>query len=149
MDTAYDMCLSHARTDRAVRSLVALKLESYKLTMMEWLLLNAVVKGPSKGMSMTGAGDVLDVTLPQITALTNKLLDLKLIKQKTQSHDRRSRHIVSTIKGRQLADETSKVLSEAMTEWISSVPAEQYEAYLKTMRWLSDNRPHIIDGIAK
>lgn len=133
--------LLHARADRALRSLVGTTLEVYKLTMMEWLLLSVVSQGPPQGVSMSTVAEALDVTLPQITALSNKLLTLKLVRQKTQSADRRSRHILITGKGKNVVEDIEEVLTEAMQQWMSSLPKHEYEQYLATVRWIADNKP--------
>lgn len=139
--TMYETCLLHARADRALRALVGIKLERHKLTMMEWLLLSVVVQGPSDGMSMSAVAQSLDVTLPQITALANKLLNLKMVRQKTQSHDRRSRHILATGKGKSLLEDIEDELAKAMKEWTSELPRTDYDNYMATVRWLANHRP--------
>lgn len=144
--TMYETCLLHARADRALRSLVGAKLEQYKLTMMEWLLLSVVCEGPPEGMSMSSVAQSLDVTLPQITALANKLLNLKMVRQKTQSRDRRSRHILATGKGRSLLEDVEDDLSSAMKDWLSELPRTDYESYMSTVKWLASHKPQGLGG---
>ena len=138
--TMYERCLLHARADRALRSLVGTRLEQYHLTMMEWLLLGVVCQGPPEGLSMSAVAQSLDVTLPQVTALANKLLNLKLVRQKTQSHDRRSRHVMPTGKGKTLLEDTEESISEAMREWLEPLPEEQVAQYFDTIAWLATHR---------
>jgi DNA-binding MarR family transcriptional regulator len=138
--TMYERCLLHARADRALRSLVSLKLEQYRLTMMEWLLLGVVCGGPPEGLSMSSVAQALDVTLPQVTALANKLLNLKLVRQKTQSHDRRSRHIMPTGKGKTLLEDTEDSIAIALKEWLAPLPADQVGRYMDTIAWLATHR---------
>lgn len=83
----YELCLLHARSDRALRGSVATKLEKLNITMMEWLLLGVVHNGGTKGISMSDIAQSLHVTLPQVTALVNKLLPSKLVKQKSANSD--------------------------------------------------------------
>jgi DNA-binding MarR family transcriptional regulator len=144
--TMYETCLLHARADRALRSLVGVRLEQYKLTMMEWLLLSVVCEGPPEGMSMSAVAQALDVTLPQITALATKLLNLKLVRQKTQSHDRRSRHVLATGKGKSFLEDIEEELSTALHEWMSELPRPEYEAYMGTVKWLASHRPPGVGG---
>lgn len=132
--------LLHARADRVVRSFVADQLDPYKLTMMEWLLLGVVNGGPKEGVSMSSAAATLDVTLPQITALANKLLSLKLIRQKTQSHDRRSRHILPTGKGKTVLEDIEAAIGAAMEEWRSEVTPEEREEYIRHMQWFATHK---------
>jgi DNA-binding MarR family transcriptional regulator len=140
MISIYETCLLHARADRALRAAVAGQLEAYKLTMMEWLLLGVVCSGPPAGISMSSAAQTLDVTLPQITALANKLLNLKLIRQKTQTHDRRSRHITPTGKGKTVLEDIEEVLSPAISKLIAELPEDHVEGYVRTITWLSKQK---------
>lgn len=138
--TIYETYLLHVRADRALRALVGAKLEAFKITMMEWLLLSVVCDGPPTGVNMSAIAQTLDVTLPQVTALTNKLLNLKLVKQKTQTHDRRTRHILATSKGKNLLSETEATLSDAMSSWLAGIPADQYAQYSATIKWFASHR---------
>lgn len=138
--TICEQFLLHARADRVVRSFVAAQLEPYQLTMMEWLLLGVVNKGPKEGVSMSMAAQTLDVTLPQITALANKLLALKLIRQKTQSHDRRSRHILPTGKGKTVLEDIESAIATALNDWIGKFDQEQKDEYMRNIQWLANHK---------
>ena len=135
--TMYEICLLHARTDRALRTVVAKQLDSFKVTMMEWLLLGVVCGGPDKGLSMSTIAATLDVTLPQVTALVTNLVKLRLVKQKTQTHDRRSRHVVPTNRGRILLGDMEQAIAQAMEEWLKDIPREHLETYLLTVKQLA------------
>lgn len=135
--TMYEACLQHARADRALRTVVASQLEGLKITMMEWLLLGIVADGPEKGLSMSSVAQSLDVTLPQVTALVSNLVKQKLVKQKTQSYDRRSRHVIATAKGRALLDQVEASVGTAMREWLQDIPKSQLTAYMDTVKQLS------------
>lgn len=140
--TMYEACLLHARADRALRTVVAKQLESFKVTMMEWLLLGVVCNGPDKGLSMSTVAKSLDVTLPQVTALVSNLVKQRLAKQKTQSHDRRSRHVVATNRGRALLEDIEEAVTRAMKEWLNDIPREKLATYLDTVRILATRSEH-------
>jgi DNA-binding MarR family transcriptional regulator len=106
--------------------------------MMEWLLLGVVVSGPEKGLSMSSVAQALDVTLPQVTALVSNLLKQKLIKQKTQLQDRRSRHVSPTSRGKVLLGDMERAINQAMESWLKEVPDEELQVYLKTMKQLAN-----------
>lgn len=127
----------HARADRALRLVVAQELEQYRVTMMEWLLLGVVVNGPVNGLSMSAIAHELDVTLPQVTALVTNLIKQKLVKQKTQTHDRRSRHVIPTPKGQDLLDSIEESIVSAMKEWVADVPRDKLQVYLETVKILA------------
>lgn len=133
----YEACLLHARADRALRTVVANELDRYKVTMMEWLLLGVVVGGPDKGLSMSAIAKSLDVTLPQVTALVTNLVEIKLVKQKTQAHDRRSRHVVATTKGKLLLTDMEEAIGVMMRDWLSDIPRDDLRIYLRTVKSLA------------
>lgn len=137
----YEACMLHARADRALRLVVARELEQFKVTMMEWLLLGVVVNGPDKGLSMSAIAQNLDVTLPQVTALVSNLIKEKLVKQKTQAHDRRSRHVTATPRGTLLLGDMEKAISSAMRDWVQDVPRDQLQEYLQTVKILATTAP--------
>lgn len=125
----YEICLLHARSDRMFRAGVAAHLEGSQITMMEWLLLGVVSKGSEKGVSMSDIAQTLRVTLPQVTALVNKLLPQKLIKQKSATSDRRSRLVSLTNKGQLVFEDMSEVLQKAHPEIFAGITAEQFDSY--------------------
>lgn len=133
----YEIGLLHARSDRALRAKVAGLLDSSKITMMEWLLLGVVAEGTSKGMTMSEIAQSLHVTLPQVTALVNKLLPLKLVKQKSASNDRRSRLVSLTSKGELVLDESKKLLEAARSEIFGNANDDDVDAYIKVLTNLS------------
>lgn len=138
--TVLEIFLLHARADRVLRTVVSGRLEPYKLTMMEWLLLGVVCEAPDDGMSMSSVAQALDVTLPQVTALANKLLNLKFIKQKTHAQDRRSRRVMPTPKGRTVLEDVDQAIGKVLDEWLAELPEEQVDSYFSTMRWIVNHK---------
>ncbi len=135
--TMYEACLLHARADRALRTVVSSKLEGLNITMMEWLLLGIVVNGPEKGLSMSSVAHSLNVTLPQVTALVSNLVKQKLVRQKTQSYDRRSRHVMASPKGKALLEQIEISVGDAIKEWLKDIPETQLLAYMETVKHLA------------
>lgn len=133
----YELCLLHARSDRALRGIIASRLEKLNITMMEWLLLGVIKKGSTKGLSMSDIAQSLHVTLPQVTALVNKLLPLKLVKQKSANADRRSRLVSLTSKGELVLEEAQTLLEATYSELLGSLPLDEVEGYTKTLSKLS------------
>lgn len=139
--TMYEALLLHSRADRALRMVVAKQLERSNVTMMEWLLMGTVQQGPKEGMTMSAVASALDVTLPQVTALTANLTKLKLIKQKVSRQDRRSRRLVGTSAGNKLLSTVEEEVEKAMREWVGDIPSEQWREYLKTVEVLANRKP--------
>jgi DNA-binding MarR family transcriptional regulator len=133
----YEVCLLHAQSDRALRAMIAERLSDKSITMMEWLLLGVVAGGKTSGLTMSDIAEALHVTLPQVTALVNKLLPLKLIKQKSANNDRRSRVVTMTSKGQLTLDEANAALDNAMGEWFDGLSTEQRESYSAVLKRLA------------
>jgi DNA-binding MarR family transcriptional regulator len=108
----YELCLSHSRADRALRTKVAELLEPEQLTMMQWLLLGAL-SGSKNGLSMSDIANRLGITLPQVTALLSNLDKRRIVKLRTQRRDRRSRHALLSAKGEALLSLIDAKLEEA------------------------------------
>jgi len=138
--TMCESCLLHARADRALRALVAKELEKFNLTMMEWLLLGVVCGGPKEGLSMTAIAKELDVTLPQVTALMTNITKQRLVKQKIQKHDRRSRHVSPTSLGKDLCSQIEVSMKSAMNNWLSEVSPEQMRAYTVVIEMMAERK---------
>lgn len=135
--TMYDLCLLHAHSDRLFRASIASHLEKSHITMMEWLLLGVVQAGGQKGVTMSDIATELQVTLPQVTALVNKLLPLKLIRQKSAASDRRSRLVQLTNKGQLVFDEASAMLDDARAQLLGGASDEDVDTYIKVLHGLS------------
>lgn len=137
LPTMYELCLLHARADRAMRAVVSRQLEVQKITMMEWLALGVVVTGPKNGVSMTNIAKVLDVTMPQVTALISNLISTKLIRQKVLASDRRGRQVMATLKGKRTIDKLELTIAKAMKSWSSHIEKRQLINYIKTVSELA------------
>jgi len=138
----YEACLLHSRADRALRLIVSRQLEQFNVTMMEWLLLGVAQTGPKEGLTMSAVAAALDVTLPQVTALTASLTKLKFLKQKISRQDRRSRRLISTNSGNKLLAEIEEAVNTAMQEWIADIPKDQLQTYLQTVKLLASRKSH-------
>jgi len=136
----YEACLLHSRADRALRVVVSRQLEQFNVTMMEWLLLGVVNAGAKEGMTMSLVAGTLDVTLPQVTALTASLTRAKLIKQKVSRQDRRSRRLLSTPAGKRLLDDIEQAINGAMRGWLSDIPRQKLEEYFEIVKLLANRR---------
>lgn len=138
--TMYHACLVHARADRVLRTLVNNQLDNFQITMMEWLLLGVIDEGPKDGITLSKIAEALDVSQPQVTALMDKVIDQKLVRQKIHKHDRRSRTAVLTIKGKRLLEKIEATVSAFMKEWVSEVPKNELESYAKIVMRIANYR---------
>jgi DNA-binding MarR family transcriptional regulator len=133
----YEFCLLLSRSDRAIRVLTARQLDAFDLTMMEWLLLATVDTAPGKGIAMSGVAQALDVTLPQITALANALVKKKLVKQRVNSKDRRSRKLTISRAGKKTVQDVDNAVNEAMRQWLGDIPEDQLRTFIKTVQLIA------------
>lgn len=138
LPTMYQLCLLHARADRAMRSVVAKQLEAQGITMMEWLSLGVVVAGPKDGVSMSHIAKVLDVTMPQVTALIVKLINQNMIKQKVLASDRRGRQVIATTKGKRVLTKLETTIASTMRLWSKNIEKEQLKVYIETVSKLAN-----------
>lgn len=102
--------------------------------------MGVVQSGPKEGMTMSAVAASLDVTLPQVTALTARLTKLKMLKQKVSRQDRRSRRLVVTSSGKKLLSEIEGEVDKAMKEWAADIPEEQLNTYLDTLEILANRK---------
>jgi len=137
----YQALLLHSRADRVLRTVVSKQLDKFNVTMMEWLLMGTVQNGAEDGVSMSDVASLLDVTLPQVTALTANLTKLKYLKQKVSRLDRRSRKLVITNVGKRQLEDIEEYLEKAISDWVSDIPKNQWEAYLEMVQTLANHKP--------
>lgn len=103
--------LQRVHQERAARQEVAPILARYDITLMEWLLLGAVARNEDRRVRMSNAAESLGVTLPQVTALANRVLESKLIRYKIDPKDRRARQLELTGKGLNALEYIEEALS--------------------------------------
>ena len=131
----FTMCeafLYLSRADRLLRLAVSGCLEKYKVTMMEWLLLGVVGDGPAEGQNMSALARQLDLTMPQVTALTSHHLQQKLVKQKAAKHERRNRYVLITGKGRNLLEDVEEDVRTSVYAWLQPIPDDQMANFMDT-----------------
>lgn len=123
------MYLLHVKADRMLRTLITHELEAFRIGIMEWLLLGIVAEAPEEGMSLSEIARRLDVSQPQVTALMGEVTKQKLVRQKIQRHDRRSRHVMLSSRGERLVKHAETAMSDAMQEWLRTISQKQLETY--------------------
>lgn len=135
--TIFEIGLLHSKADRAFRLTIAGQLEPYGITMMQWLLLATVSRGPDTGTKMSDLAAALSVTMPQITALMNDLTKMKLVKQKINQSDRRSRRLIATPQGNKLVEKLEPEVDKGMKTWFKTVGGTELDGYISTLTQLA------------
>ncbi len=94
----------HSRAERVLKGIVSGHLEKWGITRMEWLVLATVAeKSKNKqGHTMSDLAYVLNVTLSQLNALTNRMNAEQFIEQETATKDKRFKFVRVTPKGKKL-----------------------------------------------
>jgi DNA-binding MarR family transcriptional regulator len=103
---------------------------------MDWLLLGIVCTSSGEGENMSSIAQKLDVTLPQVTALATKVINLGLINQRTLESDHRSHLLASTEKGRLLFQSLNGSIEKALADMFAKIPSRRAIDYLETVKWL-------------
>ncbi len=137
----YHACILQARAYRTLRLFMSAELQEYDLTMMEWVLLGLTSSKDSEGHSTTELAEILDVGLPLITNMVDRVEKMGLVARKRDAHDKRSKRIFATSRGRVLADHIELKIREDMKEWLCNVEREDLEGYVKTMSILATKDP--------
>jgi DNA-binding MarR family transcriptional regulator len=138
---AHTLFMTHTQVDRWLRLQIGRALEATNLTMMEWLLLMSVRKHAKKGLTITGVAELLGVSLPQVTALTQQLLKKQLLTQQIERQDRRSRRLCISAKGEKLSDQALHEV-ELLLNDLSEAP--EVRGYKHLLTRLVDRPPTVL-----
>lgn len=141
--SVFNLCLLHTRADRALRTIINEQLEPFKLTLMEWLLLGAAGEAPKKGLSLSSIAQRLEVSQPQITALMDKVLAKKFVRQKVPSSDRRGRLVALTPKGTKLLGDVEVTIKNHLNKWLNNGSSPEIKAYLENILRQTENPPDV------
>ncbi len=137
MPSAFELCLMQSRVDRSLRSALAPGLETHGLSVMEWLVLNAVHRSENRSLSMSDIASILDVTLPQVTALVTRLVKQGLVKQKTYARDKRGRLVTVTMRGRRTLQKLESASLNVMSQLGNKISDKDLRLYAQTLNKLS------------
>lgn len=138
----YEISLLQSRADRSLRVFLSAAIKSFDITVMEWLLLSTVAENATKdkGVTMSFVARALNVTLPQVTALTSRMLKTELLQQKVSTKDRRSRTMQVTPSGEQLLADIDKKMDAVQDRWLADLTEEDITGYISTLRKLSKHQ---------
>lgn len=139
MPPMHEYFLMHAKADRALRGAIGKAIQKSSLTLTEWLALAVIAEGSKDGMRMGEVARMLDVTLPQVTALVTGLLDKKLCKQHVFADDRRGRQVMATLKGKRVLVGLEVDTERAFDTFSKDIDPEQLQAYMATTKEFSED----------
>ena len=131
---SFDSFLLVVKSDRALRKLTNKKVrDEGDLTLTEWLLLSMIAAGPKEGLRMSELAKELGVTLPQVTALLDSLLEKRLVRQKTQRQDRRNRFALATQRGEDVVKRLNDSMDELFGKITNGVPGTHLQIYRQVL----------------
>lgn len=142
--SAYQLTLLQTQLYRSVRELMKLNLKQHQLNFTDWFVLAHICRGPMNGYEMTEVSQALSIAMPQLTVISQRLVDRKFIRQKQSVKDARKRTIRCTSAGKTLCETIELDLDAATMEWLSNLSSDQQAAYFSLLRTLENNRPKFV-----
>ncbi|MEK7602855.1 MAG: hypothetical protein AAB459_01240 [Patescibacteria group bacterium] len=136
-DSLFELCLAHSSAERAIKSSMNKALERYELTLLEWLLICVVNTFGSNGLSMTAVSTALNINLAQTNVLAIRLVKRRLIRQRTQRHDRRTRHLIITAKGKFICERSKSQIKTIQRMINSEFTKDELNAYIQGLERMS------------
>ncbi len=136
--TMYQACLMHSRAERVLKGIVSGHLEKWGITRMEWLVLaTASEKSRNRqGHTMSELAYVLNVTLSQLNALTNRMYAEQFIGQEAATKDKRFKFVSITPKGKKLLAEIELNMCDKMRQWLKGIDYDSLTIYMETLQQL-------------
>lgn len=136
--TSYHACILQARAYRSMREFMVAQLKRHDLTMMEWALLGLVHDAGHRGVTHTAIAEAIDVGLPMVSHMVERVSAQGLVKQQQSTDDRRKKVVSLTPKGRDIISRTEKDIRSALRQWMQPIALSDIEAYVSVMAALGD-----------
>lgn len=136
----FQACVLQARAYRTLRLFMSSQLKKYNLTMMEWVLLG-ISNSNTDGYTTTELSEILDVGLPLVTNMVDRVSDMGLVKRVRDTKDARTKRIFATAAGSALAEKVEYTLRTTMKDWLYDVDRQVLTGYIKTMAILASKDP--------
>ena len=92
----------HARTNSSTTLVITRALDSFNLTVKEWVVMS-ILANSDGDLTTTDIAKMFDMDVPQATVLLNKLAKKSLIRHKTNAKDRRVKYLNCTREGKRVA----------------------------------------------
>lgn len=134
----YQACILQSRAYRNLREFMVVQLKPYDLTMMEWVLLGIVNESMPDGISPTQLSEQIDVGLPMVTDMVDRVVALGLVEKCMAPDDRRRRVVAATDKGVDASARIELGIRTSMREWLSDIERQQLIGYVSTMARLAE-----------
>jgi DNA-binding MarR family transcriptional regulator len=139
--TPYELYKSVAQAERSLKMLVSQELKSHRLTLQQWLVLGSVAQTKTEGISGSELSQQLRLPQARITVVTKQLLERKLLRQKLQRTDRRSRQLLLAARGRAILYDINGVLKQRLKLWLRPIPANHLVFYRRVVAQMATLPP--------
>ena len=136
--SAFEMSVAMSRADRHIRTLISQQLKPLKLSLMQWLVLGTVVITTEESIAMGAVAQLLGISLSQVTSLSNYLLDMRMLRQKTDRTDHRSRRLQATTRGRAIHYDAESAINVALQQWLQPIPANYLVFYNRVLQTMAE-----------
>ncbi len=124
-----------SRIERVLRVTMARALESYELTVTEWVVLSAVAdKKGGDEYTNTKVAEAFDMNVSQATNLISGLVKHGHLKQKVSAKDRRVKFLTCTRSGKRLAYDSNQAMQRAMRYWLFDLSDNEIEQFTSTIK---------------
>jgi DNA-binding MarR family transcriptional regulator len=122
---------------RGIKSEMAVDCQTSQLTVLQ---LQALIFIKRKNtLSMSDIANLFNISLPTATALSDKLINLNLIKRQESEKDRRIVNISLTEKGNALLKKAMKIRHQKMNKVLAYLSLEDRKELLRILGNLSNN----------
>ncbi|PLS81732.1 hypothetical protein CYG49_01120 [Candidatus Saccharibacteria bacterium] len=138
--TTFEACVLQSRAYRNLRDFMVEQLKPYDLTMMEWVLLGLVNASMPEGMTPSEISKTIDVGLPMVTNMVDRVAQMGLVRSDKDLHDRRRRIVVATDKGSVMAGDIEAHNRVALRLWLADIDREILNGYIETMGIISEKK---------
>ena len=110
-------------------------------------VLNHFTHNPTRSWTVTELAQVMEMNQPGITKIVNTLLDRRLLKSRSDTEDKRRRHLQTTNQGLKLCEEVIAALlpdiSHTFGSWEDTELSQMHQHLEKLMHWLDEHRDDI------
>ncbi len=111
-------------------------------------VLNHFTHKPKRSWTVTELAEVMEMNQPGITKIVNTLLDRGLLKARTDTEDKRRRHLQISNQGLTLCEEIVGALmpdiSHTLASWEDAELSQMHQHMEKLMHWLDEHRDDIL-----
>lgn len=136
--TTYQELINQSKSYRTLRNFMAVTLDSYGLTLTEWLVIGCAVDAGPNGIKLSDVAKELDVEIPMITNLVKRAVSTKWIVRVVDKDDKRAKRIIMTKSGLEEACNIEGELKKRTAQWLDDIDKQTLKGYYTVVAALSE-----------